>query len=296
MQFAVFAVAAAVFLLAQSQAWSQAAESAPISEPRKTGYASVNGLEMYYEVYGKGGTPLVLLHGAFSATGTSFGPLLPGLSKDREVISFEMQGHGHTADIDRPLSLDHMAEDVAAALDQFGIRQADVLGYSMGGGVALRLAIANPEIVRKLVLISAGYRQDGVYPGFWEAMEGLQLEMMAGSPWHDEYLRIAPDPDHFPAFLAKKKQMDRDTRDPPAEIIGAIKSPALVILGDSDMWQPEHAVEMFCLFGGGVGHGDLTGLSRSQLAILPGTSHTSMALSRADLLLPIILPPGCTHA
>ena len=135
----------------------------------KSGYASVNGLEMYYEIHG-GGQPLVLLHGAFSAIGTSFGKILPGLAKSRQVIAFELQAHGRTADIDRPLTLEGMADDVAAALPQLGIERADVLGYSMGAGVALHFAIRHPELLRKLVLASITYKMSGVHPGL---MEGL---------------------------------------------------------------------------------------------------------------------------
>ena len=258
------------------------------STPVKTGYASVNGLEMYYEIHGAGGTPLVLLHGAFSAVGTSFGKLLPDLAKGRQVLAFEMQAHGHTADIDRPLSMEQMADDVAAALGQLGIGKADVLGYSLGAGVALRFAVQHPDLVRKLVLVSVAYSRAGAQPGFWDAMAGLKPEMMYGSPWHEEYLKIAPRPEDFAKFFAKKTEMDRVAKDVPAEAIKAIKAPTLIILGDSDMFRPEHVVEMFRLLGGGV-MGDLVGLPNSQLAILPGTSHVSI-VSRADLLLPMIVP------
>lgn len=135
----------------------------------KTGYAPVNGLEMYYEIHGEG-QPLVLLHGAFSAIGISFGALVPGLAKGRKVVGFELQAHGRTADIDRPLSMEAMADDVAAAIKQLGLGPADVFGYSMGAGVALRVAIQHPAVVRKLVFMSATYTLSGVHPGL---MEGL---------------------------------------------------------------------------------------------------------------------------
>lgn len=252
----------------------------------KSGYAPVNGLEMYYEIHGTGKTPLVLLHGAFSAIGSSFGALLPGLANGRQVIGFELQAHGHTADIDRPLSLEQMADDTAAALDYLGIKQADVLGYSMGATVALRVVLRHPKVVRKLVFMSGTFNMAGVHPGLMEGLAEMKPEMMFGSPWHDEYMRIAPDPDHFAAFFAKKTQMDQNTKDIPDAAIAAIKSPTLIIIGDSDLTRPEHAVEMFRLLGGGV-FGDVAGLPNSQLAVLPGTTHVGMA-SRAELLVPII--------
>jgi pimeloyl-ACP methyl ester carboxylesterase len=253
-----------------------------------SGYAPVNGLEMYYEIHGTG-QPLVLLHGAFSGIGTSFGQFLPGLAKSRQVIAFELHAHGRTADIDRPLSMEQMADDVAAALKQLGIPQADIFGYSMGAGVALQVALRHPDVLRKLVFMSATYTLSGVHPGLMEGLGEMKPEMMYGSPWHEEYMRIAPRPEDFARFFAKKTQMDQQTKDVPAEAIRAIKAPVLLIIGDSDLTRPEHAVEMFRLLGGGV-FGDMPpGLPASQLAVLPGTSHVSI-VSRADLLLPMIVP------
>ena len=252
----------------------------------KEGYVVVNGLDMYYEIHGRG-KPLVLLHGAFSAIGTSFGELLPELARARQVIAFELQAHGHTADIDRPLSLEGMADDTAAAIKQLGIEPADLLGYSMGAGVALRVAIHHPEVLRKLVLASVTYTMSGIHPGLMEGLGNMTPEMMYGSPWHEEYLRIAPHPEDFARLFAKKTQMDQNTRDLPAESIKAIKAPTLLIAGDSDLVRPEHAVEMFRLLGGGVFGDTPAGLPNSQLAVLPGASHVSLA-SRTELLIPMI--------
>ena len=252
----------------------------------KEGYVVVNGLDMYYEIHGKG-KPLVLLHGAFSAIGTSFGELLPELARARQVIAFELQAHGHTADIDRPLSLEGMADDTAAAIKQLGIEPADLLGYSMGAGVALRVAIHHPEVLRKLVLASVTYTMSGIHPGLMEGLGNMTPEMMYGSPWHEEYLRIAPHPEDFARLFAKKTQMDQNTRDLPAESIKAIKAPTLLIAGDSDLVRPEHVVEMFRLLGGGVFGDTPAGLPNSQLAVLPGASHVSLA-SRTELLIPMI--------
>jgi len=255
----------------------------------QTGYAPVNGLQMYYEIHGTGGHPLVLLHGAFSAIGTSFDAILPGLAKTRQVIAFELQAHGRTADIDRPLSIEQMADDTAAALKHLGIDQADIFGYSMGAVVALQVVLRHPDVVRKLVFMSATYTLSGVHPGLMDGFGEMKPEMMHGSPWHEEYMRIAPRPEDFARFFAKKTQMDQQIKDVPAEAIRAIKAPVLLIIGDSDLVRPEHAVEMFRLLGGGV-FGDMPpGLPASQLAVLPGTSHVSI-LSRADLLLPVIVP------
>jgi pimeloyl-ACP methyl ester carboxylesterase len=249
-------------------------------------YASVNGLDMYYEIHGEG-QPLVLLHGAFSAIGTSFGLLLPELAKSRQVIAFELQGHGRTADIDRPLSLEQMADDVAAALQYLGIEQADICGYSMGAAVALQLVMRHPDVVRKLILISVTYNLAGIHPGIMDGLGEMKPEMMVGSPWHDEYIQIAPHPEHFAALFAKKAEMDQRMQDIPAEAIQAIQSPTLLIIGDSDLTRPEHAVEMFRLLGGGVFGDTPAGLPKSQLAILPGTSHVT-AVHRTDLLLAMI--------
>ena len=254
----------------------------------RSGYAPVNGLDVYFEIHGEG-LPLVLLHGAFSAIGTSFGKVLPGLAETRQVVGLEMQAHGRTADIDRPLSLEQMADDTVACLKYLGIEQADFFGYSTGAAIALRVVIGHPEAVRKLVLASVTYTIDGVHPGLMEGLGEMTPEMMHGSPWHEEYLRIAPRPNDFPTLFAKKTEMDRGIKDLPAEAIRGIKAPTLLIIGDSDLVQPEHAVEMFRLFGGGVFGDTPAGLPSSQLAILPGTSHVTL-VDRIDLLLDIIPP------
>ena len=252
----------------------------------KDGYVFVNGLNMYYEVHGKG-QPLVLLHGAFSAIGTSFGKILHQLAASRQVIAFELQAHGHTADIDRPLSLEGMADDTAAAIRELELESADILGYSMGAAVALHVALRHPDVVRKLVLASVSYTLSGIHPGLMEGLGDMRPEMMYGSPWHDEYRKIAPHPELFARLFAKKTEMDRQTRDLSAEDIRGIKAPTLLIIGDSDLIRPEHAVEMFRLLGGGVFGDTPAGLPNSQLAVLPGTSHVTV-VDRSELLVPMI--------
>jgi pimeloyl-ACP methyl ester carboxylesterase len=256
--------------------------------PAQSGYAPVNGLQMYYEIHGTG-QPLALLHGAFSAIGTSFGAVLPRLAKTRQVIGFEMQAHGRTADIDRPMTIEQLADDTAAALRHLGVGPADLFGYSLGAAVALHTAIRHPDVVRKLVLAAVSYKLSGIHPGLMEGLGEMKPEMMYGSPWHEEYTRIAPHPEHFARLFAKKTQMDRGIKDLPDEAIQAIKAPTLLIIGDSDLIRPEHAVEMFRLLGGGVFGDTPAGLPASQLAVLPGTSHVTL-VDRAELLLAMIPP------
>jgi len=250
------------------------------------GYVPVNGLQMYYEVHGEG-QPLVLLHGAFSGIGTSFGKIIPGLSRSRQVVAFELQAHGRTADIDRPLTLEGMADDVAAAIQQLGLGQVDVFGYSMGAAVALHVVVRHPQVVRKLIFASGTYTLSGFHPGLMEGLAEMKPEMMYGSPFHEEYLRIAPHPEDFNRLFAKKTEMDRQTRDFSEQDIRAIQAPTLLVFGDSDLTRPEHAVEMFRLLGGGVFGDTLAGLPSSQLAILPGTSHVGVA-GRAEWLVSMI--------
>lgn len=251
----------------------------------QTGYAPVNGLQMYYELHGAG-NPLVLLHGGLSAIGTSFEKLLPSLARTRRIIAVEQQAHGHTADINRPLSFAQMADDTAALLAYLGIENADFFGYSVGAGVATQIAINYPTLPRKLVLASPAYNNDGLQPGLLAAEENMKPEDLNGSPFQEEYARIAPRPQDFPMLIAKVQKMDAEFKGWSPEIIQAIKAPTLLIIGDSDIVRPEHVVEMFRLLGGGVA-GDLVGLPNSQLAVLPGTTHISL-VHRAELLLPMI--------
>ena len=256
----------------------------------QTGYAPVNGLQMYYEIHGEKRSdqpPLVLLHGAYM-TIDGFGQLLAELAKARQVIGIELQAHGHTGDIDRPLSYESMADDTAGVIRHLGIGQVDVFGYSMGGGAALQVAIRHPELVHKLIVMSAGYRYDGGHPVMYEMIDTITPEMFAGSPFEEAYMRTAPDPDAFPTLVDKLKELDRTPFAWPDEDVRKISAPTLIIVGDSDAVMLEHAVQMFKLLGGGV-MGDLSGLPKSQLAILPGTTHFipfgSGMLDRVDWIL-----------
>ena len=254
---------------------------------QKKGYATVNGLKMYYEVYGSG-KPLVLLHGAFNTINMAFGMLIPELSKNRQVIAVEMQGHGRTADIDRPFSFQSMAEDVAALLKYLKVDSADIFGYSMGGGIAWQLAIRHPQLVRKLVIASSVYKYEGWTPETRAILPILAPEMFEGTPLKTEYDSLAPDPKHWPQFVNKMKQFVTTSYDFGAEKIRSIKSPTLIITGDGDGVLPEHAVEMFRLRRGGYMI-DFGPAPNTQLAIFPGTSHISVMM-QTDWLLSMITP------
>jgi pimeloyl-ACP methyl ester carboxylesterase len=253
----------------------------------RTGYAPVHDLQMYYEIHGTG-HPLVLLHGAFMTIDTNWGDLLPALAERHRVIAVETQGHGRTADIDRPLSYEQMAEDVAALLAHLDVRQADVLGYSLGGGIALQVAIRHPALVRKLIVASASFSSDGMYPEVFKGVQSITSELFVGTPMMEAYERLAPNPEQFPVLVERIKAMNAVPHEWAADAIEAIVAPTMIIIGDSDGILPEHAVDLFRLRGGGV-FGDLAGLPASQLAVLPGTTHVGVMM-QTELLLAIIAP------
>ncbi len=248
-------------------------------------YASVNALNMYYEVHGSG-RPLVLLHGGISNIETDFGLPLPALAKDRQVIAIEQQAHGRTADVDRPLSISQMAGDTVALLRQIGLENADFFGYSMGAAIALQITIEHPEMVGKAVLAAVAYKAEGAHSGTSDSVEDLNPEMMAATPFGQAYARMAPNPDDWPKLLKKVGEWGRNIKDLAAEAVESIQAPVLLVYGDSDIVKPEHAVEMFRLLGGGV-PGDLVGLPRCRLAVLPGTTHITL-VHRADWLISMI--------
>ena len=256
-----------------------------------TGYVPIGELNMYYEIHGTG-SPLLLLHGAYM-TIEALGPILAGLAEHRQVIVAEQQGHGRTADVDRSLTYEQMADDTAALLRHLEIDGAEVVGYSMGGGVALQLALRHPTVVRKLVLASIAFTSDGVHDVALELFPSITPEMFAGSPMEAAYLATAPNRDDFPKLVEKLKQLDMAPYAWPERDIRAITAPTLIVLGDSDVVRLEHAVELFKLMGGGVMR-DLAGLPQSQLAVLPGTTHFvppgSGLLDRAEWLLAMITP------
>lgn len=250
-------------------------------------YAEVNGLRMYYEVHGKG-RPIVLLHGAFCTIDACFGQLVKLLSKSRQVIAVELQGHGRTADVDRPLSTVGMADDVAAMLGKLKIANADVYGYSMGGGVATQLAIRHPGLVRRVVIAGAALTKEGAQPGMIQMIRSIKPEMLESSPFHDAYKKTSPHPEKFRTLVKKVQGLD-SLEGFKLDDLRKIKAPVLFLLGDADGPTVEHGSQVLRLFGGG-GFGD-TGAPRakSQLAILPGTSHVDL-INRADWIAALITP------
>jgi pimeloyl-ACP methyl ester carboxylesterase len=257
------------------------------SNAPQTGYAPVNGLSMYYEIHGTG-QPLVLLHGAYM-TIELMGKLVPELARSRQVIAVEFQGHGHTADVDRPLRTEHMVDDTVALLGQLGVAQADVLGYSMGAGVALAMGLQHPELVHKLVVASAPYKRDGWFPEVLAGIAAIEPGEMVGTPWYDAYARVAPKPGDWPRLVAKVSAFLAGTDYDWTEEVRAIGAPVLIVVGDGDSVRPAHALAMFELLGGGQADGGTSGLPNAQLAVLPGTTHLDV-LARADRLLPVVAP------
>jgi pimeloyl-ACP methyl ester carboxylesterase len=255
------------------------------------GYAPVNDLRMYYEAHGTG-DPLVLLHGSYM-TVDMMEPLLSGLARTHRVIVPEQQGHGRTNDADRPITYEQMADDTAALMAHLGIDAADIAGYSLGGGIALQLALRHPERVRRLVVASASFRHDGMHAQALEMFPTITPEMFAGSPMEAAYQRLSPHPEAFPTLVRKLTTLDSTPYAWPEDEIRAIAAPTLIVLGDSDGITLEHAVEFFKLRGGGV-MGDLAEMPASQLAVLPGTSHFVPPghglLDRSDWLLALMEP------
>jgi len=238
-------------------------------------FAKLTDLEMYYEIRGTG-QPLVMVHGGLG-TVEQFGPLLPELARSRQVIAVELQGHGHTADVDRPFSFERLSDDVAELIQHLGYPKTDVLGYSLGGGVAIQTAIRHPALVRKLVVISAPHKSDGWYPEVRAGMRSMSAEAakaMEGSPMHQAFVRAAPRPEGWPVLAEKTGQLLRQDYDW-TKAVASLAMPALLVIGDADSLSPARAAEFFALLGGGQRDAgwDGTGMPKSRLAILPATTH-----------------------
>ena len=251
------------------------------------GYAPVNGLKMYYEIHGSG-EPVVLLHGAFMAISNTFHwtEWIDELSKTRKVIAIEMQGHGRTADIKRDFNYDYLADDVAALLDYLKIPSADVIGYSLGGGVALNCSIRHPDKVRKVVSISAVFRQDGWTKEGLDAFPLLSAEAFKGTPLESDYKTLSPTPNEFPNFVKRVLSIDLKPHDFGADKLKATKAPIFFIHGDADGVRLDYIAETFRLKGGEV-HGDMRPRSASRLAILPDTTHVTL-MSRITTIVPLV--------
>ena len=246
-------------------------------------YAEVNGINLYYETHGSG-RPLVLLHGGLGS-GEMFGPVLPLLAERHQVVAVDLQGHGRTADIDRPIDVRLMAGDIAALIDHLRLTKPDVVGYSLGGGVALQTAAKYPAKVRRLVLVSANLRPDAIYSEMRTQQGQLNAaaaEFMKDTPMYQLYQRVAPRPGDFPRLLDKMGEAMANDFDF-TEDVRRLQMPALVVAGDADMAPPSHYVEVFKLLGGGLRDGGWMGEGRPEgghaLAILPGLTHYNIANS-----------------
>lgn len=247
--------------------------------PHSTGYAKVNGLEMYYELHGDDSTrrPLVLLHGGVLTVDLAFAPVLPALAADRRVIAPELQGHGHTADVDREITVANLASDVVAMLDELGVAQADFFGFSLGGLTALEVAVRHPERVGRLVLASTQYSQDGYRdevrtPDYTSPLlpSPADFQEMA-----DAYAAVAPDPEHFQDFIARTSAGAHAPLPWTADDLRGLTSPTLLIIGDRDFVKVEHAAEMQRL------------IPEANLAVLPSTTHMELT-RRTTVLLPLL--------
>jgi pimeloyl-ACP methyl ester carboxylesterase len=247
------------------------------------GYADVNGIKLYYEIHGTG-RPLVLLHGGLGAI-EMFGPNLSALAQGRKVIGVDLQGHGRTADIDRPLKTDLIADDIAALITHLNLDRPDVMGFSLGGGVAVVLAIRHPELVGRLVIVSTPIRRDAFYPEIL-AQQGQvtaeAAEAMKQTPMYQLYASIAPRPEDWARLLSKLGASMKDDFDFSQKIAG-ITATTLIVAGDADIFPPAHAVEVFGLLGGGKQDPgwDGSGRPKARLAILPGVTHYNIAVSPA---------------
>lgn len=246
----------------------------------------VNGMQMYYEVFGSG-DPLIVLHGSYMNI-PSMGAIIPKLAETHQVYALELQGHGRTTDIDRPITYPNLADDVALFMDKVGLQKADVFGYSMGAIAGLQLVIRHPDKVSKLVFAAGAYDFEGWQPAFREFIPQMNVEMFLNMPFAAEYRKLNPNPDGFPALAEKLIALEKE---PLAlgDDVKTIKAPVLIITGDADGATLEHSVAMFRLLGGGV-MGDMgKPLPASRLAVLPATAHTAV-ITQVDLLAAFINP------
>ena len=292
-RFAIVILPIAIGLLSCQSQQNENASTSTVSKdsvvnqnvkPAETGYADVNGLKMYYEVYGNG-KPIVLLHGGFMTIPLNWSHIIPLLAKDRKVIVAEMQGHGRTKDISREISYEGMADDVSGLLKHLKIDSADILGYSMGGGIAFQIAVRHPEQVRRLVVLSGTYTHDGWWPEIEAMWPGFNADMFKGTPIQKQYDSFGHDPAKFSEFVKKVISIDIKKYDWSKDV-KKIQAPIFMAIGDADGVRYEHALELFRAKGGGK-MGDINGLPKSRLAIIPSTTHIGM-IQRTDWLIPMI--------
>ena len=248
--------------------------------------APVNGMQMYYEVSGRG-EPMIVLHGSFMNI-PAMGAIIPALAKNHRVYALELQGHGRTTDINRPITYPNLADDVAAFMDAVGLPKADVFGYSLGAGVGLQLVIRHPAKVNKLIAASVAYDTAGLQPEFKAMIPQMTVEMFLQTPFVAQYRKLSPTPDSFPRLARKLIALERAPFSW-GEDVKRIRTPVLLIAGDADGYTLEHIVSLYRLLGGGV-MGDMgKPLASSRLAILPATSHTAV-ITQVDALMGFIEP------
>jgi pimeloyl-ACP methyl ester carboxylesterase len=248
----------------------------PMSTAMETGFVDVNGLQIHWEARGSGGTPLVVLHGGFWVM-SMMADLMESFAVDRRVIGLELQGHGQTADIDRPLSYHDLGDDIAGAIEALGLGPVDLLGYSLGGCSSMRAAIQHPHLIRRLAIVSSPFRRDAWFPEVAAAMSQMSSagsEFFQHTPMYAAYAEVAPDVSAFPALMDKMGDLLRTEYDWSADV-AALPMPTLYVCGDADSFPPSHAVEFFTLRGGGGQDGGYDGSSPTphRLAILPGRTH-----------------------
>jgi pimeloyl-ACP methyl ester carboxylesterase len=291
-----FAVTAAATVAAppsvHAQGGSSTVQTAPAARPApaRSGHVQANGVRYYYEIHGQG-EPLLLLHGGLGSI-DMFGPVLPALAASRQVIAVDLHGHGRTALGDREISMVDMGDDLAIVLRELGYGQVDVMGYSMGGGVAFRLAAQHPEMVRRVALVSAGYSREGFHPELlpMQAQVGAAMaEMMKETPMYQSYVAVAPRPEDFPRLLDRMGELMRKPYDWSADV-PKLTMPTMLVFGDGDMYRPEHVMRFYQLLGGGQRDAgwQREHMSRNRLAILPDLTHYEMFMSPA--LVTTVLP------
>ena len=267
----IFAILFALSMLAELNSYAQQ----PLT-PASSGYAPVNGSKIYYEVYGTG-DPIVLLHGAYMTINSNWSELIPVLSKTRKVIALEMDGHGHTPLSQRPMSYQTLASDVAAVLKYLKIDSADILGFSYGGTVAFQFAIQQPAMTKKLIIISSTYKSEGWLGIMYTMLTGLKPDAFDNTPIRSEYIKVAPDTSNWHKFIAKMLKFSAEKFNLGDDKIKNIKAPVLLIMGDNDGTDKKVVAETYSLLGGNV-FGDVVGIPRSQLAILPAKGHGTLMM------------------
>jgi pimeloyl-ACP methyl ester carboxylesterase len=266
--------------------------------PLKKGHVAANGVDYYYEIHGKG-EPLLLLHGGLGSI-DMFEPDIPALAKNRQVIAVDLYGHGRTALTDRPMSPVDMGDDMAVILKALGIKQSDAMGYSLGGGVALRLAVQHPDVVRRLVLVSTPYAQSGFYPEMLPqqaAVSAAMFDQMKETPMYLSYKAIAPKREDFPRLLDKMGAYMKQSYDW-SEDVKKLTMPVMLVYGDADMITLDHAVSFYHLLGGGLKDAgwQRENMSKNRLAILPNVTHYEMAMSPALVSTALPFLNGATFA